>query len=47
MSICLIMIMRDIFFDIMGYTKGDKKKTKSTLIYIIIKLILIIILLIH
>ena len=32
--------MRDIFFDIMGYTKGDEKKTKSTLIYIIIKLIL-------
>ena len=29
MSICLIMIMRDIFFDIMGYTKGDKKKNKK------------------
>ena len=31
MSICLIMIMRDIFFDIMGYTKGDKKKKQKAL----------------
>ena len=23
------MIMRDIFFDIMGYTKGDEKKNKK------------------